>query len=73
MLKPGYLADDNVIDMEKIKFGRPWLDLGLLAGGKPLLQNAEGYDYPNKSDVLILNEGVATCEYPGSLIRGRSR
>ncbi|MEP3725603.1 MAG: D-aminoacylase, partial [Parasphingorhabdus sp.] len=32
LLKPGYLADVNVIDMDRIKLGKPWLAFDLPAG-----------------------------------------
>jgi N-acyl-D-amino-acid deacylase len=44
LLAPGYLADVNVIDMERLKLGKPWLAFDLPAGGKRLLQKADGYD-----------------------------
>jgi N-acyl-D-amino-acid deacylase len=34
LLAPGYLADVNVIDMERLKLGKPWLAFDLPAGGK---------------------------------------
>ena len=40
LLKAGYLADVNVIDLEKLKLGKPWLAFDLPAGGKRLLQTA---------------------------------
>ena len=43
MLAPGYLADINIIDMDRIKLGKPWLAFDLPAGGKRLLQKADGY------------------------------
>src|SRR3546814_10187055 len=33
LLAPGYLADLNVIDMDAIKLGKPWLAFDLPAGG----------------------------------------
>src|SRR3546814_17270519 len=41
LLAPGYLADLNVIDMDAIKLGKPWLAFDLPAGGKRLLQKAD--------------------------------
>ncbi|MEM8976966.1 MAG: D-aminoacylase, partial [Pseudomonadota bacterium] len=43
LIAPGYLADINIIDMERLKLGRPWLAFDLPAGGKRLLQKADGY------------------------------
>ncbi|MGI9360476.1 MAG: N-acyl-D-amino-acid deacylase family protein [Parasphingorhabdus sp.] len=70
LLKPGYLADVNVIDMDRIKLGKPWLAFDLPAGGKRLLQKAVGYDYTIKSGQVTFNGGVVTDARPGGLIRG---
>ena len=42
----------------------------LPAGGKRLLQKAEGYVATIKSGKVTFREGVATGERPGTLIRG---
>ncbi|GAB5481035.1 MAG: amidohydrolase family protein [Parasphingorhabdus sp.] len=70
VLKPGYLADVNVIDMDRIKLGKPWLAFDLPAGGKRLLQKADGYDYTIKSGQVTFRGGVVTDKRPGGLIRG---
>lgn len=70
VLKPGYLADVNVVDMDRIKLGKPWLAFDLPAGGKRLLQKAEGYDYTIKSGQVTFKAGVVTDKRPGGLIRG---
>lgn len=73
VIAPGYLADLNVIDMEKLKLGRPWLAFDLPAGGKRLLQKAEGYVATIKSGVVTFEDGKWTGETPGGLIRGPQR
>jgi N-acyl-D-aspartate/D-glutamate deacylase len=70
VLKPGYLADLNVIDMDNIKLGKPWLAFDLPAGGKRLLQQAEGYDYTIKSGQITFEKGILSAARPGGLIRG---
>ncbi|MEH6634567.1 MAG: D-aminoacylase [Halioglobus sp.] len=70
VLKPGYLADINIIDLDKIKLGKPWLAFDLPAGGKRLLQKAEGYDYTIKSGQVTFKSGAVTAARPGGLIRG---
>ena len=70
VLKPGYLADINVIDMDNIKLGKPWLAFDLPAGGKRLLQKAVGYDYTIKSGEITFENGVLRDARPGGLIRG---
>jgi N-acyl-D-amino-acid deacylase len=70
VLKPGYLADINVIDLDNIKLGKPWLAFDLPAGGKRLLQKARGYDYTIKSGQVTFEQGVLGDARPGGLIRG---
>jgi N-acyl-D-aspartate/D-glutamate deacylase len=73
LLRPGYLADVNIIDMERIKLGKPWLAFDLPAGGKRLLQKADGYDVTIKSGRVTFRDGVFTGETPGGVIRGPQR
>ncbi len=73
VLAPGYLADINVIDFEHIKLGKPWLAFDLPAGGKRLLQKADGYDYTIKGGVVTFKRGEWTGATPGGLIRGPQR
>ena len=70
LLKPGYLADINVIDMTGIKLGKPWMAFDLPAGGKRLLQKADGYVATIKSGVVTFRNGVMQGPTPGGLIRG---
>ncbi len=73
VIAPGYLADLNVIDMERLKLGRPWLAFDLPAGGKRLLQKADGYVATIKSGIVTFENGKWTGETPGGLIRGPQR
>lgn len=73
IIAPGYLADLNVIDMERLKLGRPWLAFDLPAGGKRLLQKADGYVATIKNGVVTFREGKWTGATPGGLIRGPKR
>lgn len=73
VLAPGYLADINIIDLDKLKLGKPWLAFDLPAGGKRLLQKADGYLYTIKSGEVTFKDGVCTGVYPGGLIRGPQR
>lgn len=73
IIAPGYLADLNVIDMERLKLGKPWLAFDLPAGGKRLLQKAEGYVATIKGGKVTFRDGQWTGETPGGLIRGPQR
>jgi len=70
LLAPGFLADINVIDLEKVKLGKPWLAFDLPAGGKRLLQKAQGYDFTIKSGQITFRDGAYLGVHPGGLIRG---
>lgn len=70
ILKPGYLADINIINMDDISLNKPWLAFDLPAGGKRLLQTANGYDYIIKSGEVTFENGHVTKARPGGLIRG---
>lgn len=70
VLKPGYLADINVIDFDALKLLKPWLAFDLPAGGKRLLQKAEGYAATIKSGVVTFRDGVMTGALPGVVVRG---
>jgi N-acyl-D-amino-acid deacylase len=70
LLGPGYLADINVIDMDAIKLGKPWLAFDLPAGGKRLLQKADGYAYTIKSGQVTFRGGAYLGVHPGVVIRG---
>ncbi len=73
IIAPGYLADLNVIDLDKVKLGKPWLAFDLPAGGKRLLQKAEGYVCTIKTGVVTFKDGAWTGATPGGLIRGPQR
>ena len=70
ILAPGYIADLNVIDFARLKLGKPWMAFDLPAGGKRLLQKADGYALTIKSGQVTFRDGVPTGARPGGLIRG---
>lgn len=70
LIAPGYLADINVIDFDALKLGKPWLAFDLPAGGKRLLQKADGYVATIKSGQVTFRDGVYQGAHPGKLIRG---
>ena len=70
VLAPGYKADVNVIDMERIRLHRPVVKADLPAGGKRLTQQSEGYVATIVSGTVTYREGQATGALPGRLVRG---
>jgi N-acyl-D-aspartate/D-glutamate deacylase len=69
-LKPGLLADLNVIDFEALSLHRPVAITDLPAGGKRLVQRPEGYRYTVKSGQVTFEDGRHTGALPGGLVRG---
>jgi len=70
VLAPGYKADVNVIDMERIRLHRPVVKADLPAGGKRLTQQSEGYVATIVSGTITYREGQPTGALPGRLVRG---
>jgi N-acyl-D-amino-acid deacylase len=69
-IKPGLLADLNVIDFEQLQLFRPEAVYDLPAGGRRLVQRAEGYRYTVKSGQVTFEDGRHTGALPGTLVRG---
>jgi N-acyl-D-aspartate/D-glutamate deacylase len=72
-LKPGRLGDVNLIDFAKLRLRKPYLAFDLPAGGKRLLQKAEGYVATIKAGKVTFRAGAPTGERPGRLVRGPQR
>ena len=70
VLAPGKLADVNIIDFDKLRLRRPDVVADLPAGGKRLMQRADGYVATIKTGVVTYRDGVATGALPGKLLRG---
>ena len=70
VLKPGYLADVNVIDFEKLRLYRPEAVYDLPTGGRRLVQRVDGYRYTVKSGQVTFENGRFTGALPGTLVRG---
>ena len=64
------LADVNVIDFPNLTLRAPEMAYDLPAGGRRLVQKAEGYRVTIKSGVVIARDGEATGAMPGKLVRG---
>ena len=73
VIAPGALADLNLIDMAALRLEKPWLAFDLPAGGKRLLQRAQGYRYTIKSGVITFRDGTWTGATPGGVLRGPQR
>jgi N-acyl-D-aspartate/D-glutamate deacylase len=70
VVKPGYKADLNVIDYDRLSLHTPRVVYDLPSGGRRLIQTASGYEATIVSGVPVYREGVATGALPGRLVRG---
>ncbi|MCH7789370.1 MAG: amidohydrolase family protein [Acidobacteria bacterium] len=70
ILAPGYKADLNVIDYDGLAILPPQTARDLPAGGRRLIQRANGYRYTIVSGQVTYRDGVATDALPGRLVRG---
>jgi N-acyl-D-aspartate/D-glutamate deacylase len=70
VLAPGYRADVNLIDFEALRPRRPEMRHDLPAGGKRLLQRADGYHATIVKGEVTYRNGEPTDTLPGRLLRG---
>jgi N-acyl-D-aspartate/D-glutamate deacylase len=70
VVQPGKKADLNVIDFDRLTLHPPTMAFDLPAGGKRLLQRADGYLHTIVSGVPVYENGEHTGALPGRLIRG---
>jgi N-acyl-D-aspartate/D-glutamate deacylase len=70
VIAPGFKADLNVIDFDKLRLAAPVMHYDLPAGGKRLLQKASGYSVTFVSGTPTYRDGSATGAVPGRLVRG---
>jgi N-acyl-D-amino-acid deacylase len=70
LVAPGLRADLNLIDLDRLLLRRPEIIVDLPAGGRRLMQRAEGYAATLVAGQVIQREGRATEALPGRLVRG---
>ncbi|MEE9289687.1 MAG: amidohydrolase family protein, partial [Alphaproteobacteria bacterium] len=70
VLAPGFKADINVIDFDRLRVERPYMVHDLPKGAKRLLQKARGYTATIVAGQPVYREGEATGALPGTLVRG---
>ena len=70
LLQPGYRADLNVIDFDGLTLHTPHIVYDLPAGGRRLMQMADGYEATLVAGQVIQRYGQATGAKPGRLVRG---
>jgi N-acyl-D-aspartate/D-glutamate deacylase len=70
LIAPGYKADINVIDYDRLHLHPPKVHYDLPVGGRRLLQQVDGYDATIVSGVVTQRDGAPTGARPGKLVRG---
>ncbi len=70
LLRPGYKADVNVIDFERLHLHPPRVVNDLPAGGRRLVQDASGYEVTVVAGQVALRDNRPTGHLGGQLIRG---
>jgi len=70
LIKEGYKADLNVIDLDRLHLHAPVPIYDLPAGGRRLSQRADGYVATIVSGKVTYKDGEPTGALPGRLVRG---
>jgi N-acyl-D-aspartate/D-glutamate deacylase len=70
VIAPGMKADINVIDHGRLTLHAPHVVYDLPAGGRRLMQPADGYVATILSGEIVARDGVASGRLPGRLVRG---
>jgi len=70
VLAPGYRADLNLIDFDALSLHPPQVVHDLPAGGRRLVQKADGYRMTIVAGEVTWEDGEHTGALPGTLIRG---
>ena len=69
VLAPGYKADVNIIDFERLRYLKPEVVYDLPANGKRLVQRARGYRHTFVAGREMLRDDEHTGELAGKLLR----
>ena len=69
LLAPGYRADINIIDFDRLRLRQAEVVYDLPAGGKRLMQRADGYRHTFVAGTEIIQDDEHTGALPGRLLR----
>jgi N-acyl-D-aspartate/D-glutamate deacylase len=70
ILAPGFKADLNVFDIDRLHLHAPEVAHDLPSGGRRLVQRADGYAATVVSGTVVQRDGTPTGALPGRLVRG---
>ncbi len=71
LIAPGMRADLNLINFDELALLAPEMVADLPAAGKRLIQRATGYEATLSAGAVTFENGEATGQLPGRLVRGR--
>ena len=71
LIAPGYRADLNIIDYDRLTLHAPEIQYDLPASGRRLIQKASGYTATIVAGEIISRDGDPTGKKPGRLVRGQ--
>jgi N-acyl-D-aspartate/D-glutamate deacylase len=69
-IAPGYKADINIIDFDRLAIRAPTVTHDLPGGGRRVVQRADGYRATIVNGVPVYRDGEPTGALPGRLVRG---
>ena len=70
-IAPGYKADLNIIDWDRLTLRPPTVAYDLPSSGRRLTQDAEGYVATIVNGIVVYRDGAPTGALPGRLVRGQ--
>jgi N-acyl-D-aspartate/D-glutamate deacylase len=70
VIAPGYKADLNLIDLDRLQLHAPEVVHDLPSGGRRLIQRATGYVATLVNGIVVQQGGMPSGALPGRLVRG---
>jgi N-acyl-D-aspartate/D-glutamate deacylase len=70
VIKPGFRADINIIDFDKLRVELPRLVFDMPNGSRRILAESTGYKYTIVKGEVTLKDGKLTGARPGRLVEG---
>jgi N-acyl-D-aspartate/D-glutamate deacylase len=70
IIAPGYKADLNLFNLDRLHLHAPEVAHDLPGGGRRLVQRADGYAATIVSGTVVYRDGMPTGALPGRLVRG---
>jgi len=69
LIRPGLIADLNIVDLERIRLNMPEVRYDLPTGARRMAQTADGYLATIKTGIVTYRDGKHSGALPGRLVR----